>query len=65
MAKTKQTYEVAEDGFLLGDHYKAGDTIALHPEQAKYDLPPHGTMLKPLATSPALSPAAKKKPAQA
>lgn len=46
MAKTKETYEVAQDGFLFGDFYKAGTTIELYPEQARYDLPPHGSMLK-------------------
>lgn len=57
MAKTKETYEVAQDGFLLGDFYRAGDKVELYPEQARYDLPPHGSMLKPLAATPAAAPA--------
>lgn len=62
MAKIKQTYEVAQDGFLLGDFYKAGTTVDLYPEQARYDLPPHGTMLKPLAAMPATAPARRAAP---
>lgn len=61
MAAVKTTYTVAEAGFLFGDYYKAGDTIDLHPAQAKYDLPPHGSMLTlPAAGSPSPT---KKKPA--
>ncbi len=48
-AKTKQTYEVVADGFLFGDFYKVGDRISLYPEQAVHDMPPHGSMLKPVA----------------
>lgn len=60
MAQIKQTYEVVQDGFLLGDFYRTGDKVELYPVQARYDLPPHGTMLRPLAAAPV----AKKKPAQ-
>lgn len=61
MAAAKTTYTVVAPGFLFGDYYKPGDTIELHPEQAKYDLPPHGSMLM-LPAAGATAPA-KKKPA--
>ena len=64
MTAAKITYTVAEAGFLFGDYYKPGDTIALHPEQAKYDLPPHGTMLVEPAKAVAQAVPSKKKPAQ-
>lgn len=61
MAKIKQTYEVVQDGFLFGDFYKAGATIDLYPEQASYDLPPHGTMLKaPSSAAPAAAAPARR-----
>lgn len=44
--KAKRTYEVLVDGFLLGDFYKAGTRVELYPEQAAYDLAPHGSMLR-------------------
>lgn len=47
----KRTYEVMVDGFLLGDFYRAGDKVELHPEQARYDLPPHGTMLRSVGSA--------------
>lgn len=61
MAAAKTTYTVVEPGFLFGDYYKSGDTIDLLPEQARYDLPPHGSMLMLPAAGPSAS--AKKKPA--
>ena len=55
MAK-KQKYEVAQDGFLAGDYHRAGETVEMYPEQAAYDLPPHGSMLKaPAATTAAVA----------
>ena len=42
-----QLYEVLEDGFILGTFRKAGETIKLHPRQARWLLAPHGSQLKP------------------
>jgi len=62
----KKRYEVVTAGFLGGDYYAAGAIVALHPVQAKYDLPPHGEMLREVPVdAPADVPAAvpAKKPA--
>lgn len=60
MSKTKVTYEVVQDGFLLGDFYRAGARVELFPEQARYDLPPHGAMLRAPAAPAVTQPRAKK-----
>ena len=61
----KRTYEVVEDGFILNTFYAAGATVELYPEQARYDLPPYGTMLREAAPAAAdrPAPAKAKKPA--
>jgi hypothetical protein len=41
----RRTYKVLREGWLLGTHYAAGDTVDLYPAQAQYDLAPHGDML--------------------
>lgn len=45
MSKAMRTYDVVQSGYFLGDFYAAGATVTCLPEQAKYDLPPHGAML--------------------
>jgi len=44
-----QEYEVLVDGEIMHRFHKAGERIRLHPEQAKYYLPPHDARLKPVA----------------
>lgn len=31
------TYEFTQEGFFNGDFYRVGDTIRLHPKQAKFE----------------------------
>lgn len=66
-AQTKQTYDVVADGWILGDYYKAGQTVELLPAQAKYDLPAHGGHMLRERVAPPATPASapKKKPAAA
>lgn len=42
-------YTVQKDGFILGNHHRAGETIDLEPAQAKYLIPPMGDGLAPAA----------------
>lgn len=48
-------YTVQKDGFILGNHYRAGETIDLDPAQAKYLIPPMGDGLAPAAQRAAAS----------
>ena len=62
MAKVKQLYTVRESGFFLGSYHAAGETIELYAEQARFDLPPHGTGLELVVAASAATP---EKPARA
>jgi hypothetical protein len=52
----KQKYEIVSAGFLGGDYYAAGAIVELHPRQAEYDLPPFGTMLRPVGADATTEP---------
>ena len=41
-----KTYEVIEDGFILGTFRRAGEKIKLHPRQARWLITPHSNQLK-------------------
>jgi len=53
MADTK-LYEVQEDGFINGNHYKQGEKVTFAPGVVKYLAAPYGTRLK-LATDKKIS----------
>lgn len=59
-------YKVLEDGFLAGNHHKAGDVVSLLDAQAVYFLPPYAKRLEPVVdqvapvSSPPATPAPRK-----